>query len=175
MRVTPGERIKAFAVRRTFGANPGLGACWGWTPGGEVSLNCKTSMDSVNKIDTEFLIDCAAFTTPSLGHLRLYVTPEIGVQNITMPLVIVPNVLDALSDQTYQLSQLFDVGQTVDVYPGAIEFNAPEGSLWSVIQSPTAYTWSPTAGATLKLTPATIAISLLLARSEQQATWTIAI
>ena len=175
MRVTPAIRIPALAARRSP-APQGLGACWGWTPAGEVSLNCtRTFKDSVNKNDTEFLFDCVAFTTPSEGVLRLYVTREAGITSITMPLVVVPNVGPSLSDQTYQLSQVFENGQVQEVYPGATEFDAPEQTQWLVIQSPTSFTWSPSAGSTLKITPATIAIACLLARGEQQATWTIAI
>lgn len=175
MRVTPGERITPLAVERSGLPNAGLGACWGWTPGGNVALDCLNRIDSVNKKDTEFLIDCVGFTTPSIGHLRLYVTPAIGVANITMPLIVVPNVAESKSDQTYQLSQVFDRGQTVDVYPGAKEFDAEAGTMWIVIQSPVAYTWSPSAGSTLKLTPATIAVNYVAGPPLVQATWTIAI
>lgn len=174
MRVTPAEQIRVPSIRRSGSPQAGLGACWGWTPGGDVALDCRHRIDSVNKIDREFLIDCVAFTTPSKGHLRLYVRMEPGVPNITMPLVVVPNVRGPNPDQTYQLSQVIELGQTVFLPYGAREFSAPEGTSWNVIQSPFNFVW-PATSSSLKLTTVTTALTYLIGPGYTQGAWTIGI
>lgn len=174
MRISAAERIQPGTVQRSGAPNPGLGACWGWTPAGEVSLNCRKFYDSVNKKDAEFLFDCIAFTTPSTGYLRFYATP-LGVPNIQMPLVVIPDVAPSLSNQVYHLSQVFELGQTADVYPGATEFNAAFGTIWLVNQFPIGFLWSPSAAPPLKITPATISITYQLGPRLTQASWTIAL
>lgn len=174
-RVTPGLVISAPLTQRSGAPHPGLGTCWGWTPSGSVSLNCITRLDSVNKIDTEFFLDCVGFTTPSEGELRFYATPAVNAPPITMPLIVVPDVHPSSSEQTYPLSQVIELGQTVTLFPGAREFNASIGTVWSVIQAPSPFTWFPSGSPSLKLTPTTTAITYLLGPALTQVTWTIGI
>jgi hypothetical protein len=132
-------------------------------------------MDSVNKADTEFLIDCAAFTTPSVGHLNLYLTPIANAPPFTMPLIVVPDVGRPQSNQAYPLSQVFELGQTVPLFPGACEFNAPDGTFWTVNQLPVSFLWPATGPATLKLTAVTTSITYSVGPAFTQGTWIIRI